>query len=144
LIRAVDDGIHLGAGSVTVTGSRIDQLTGTSPVGIGSIGDTPNLVFADNTILINADAGGAIVLYTTDGPDADVTIHSHPLGGGAQALIAGEGPGSHDIRVLDNRFSRMYYATCGSVAPAQAYDPAEPGNQWSGNVWADTGQPVDP
>ena len=53
-------------------------------------------------------------------------------------------PASHDIKVLNNRFSRMYYATCGSTAPVRDYDPAEPGNEWSGNVWADTGAPVEP
>jgi hypothetical protein len=41
LIRNVDSGIHLGGGSVTVTNSRIDQLSGPGPVGIGSNGDTP-------------------------------------------------------------------------------------------------------
>jgi hypothetical protein len=65
LIRHVDSGINLGAGSVTVTGSRIDQLAGTSQTGIGSNGDTPNLNFSNNTILIDADANAAIVLYGT-------------------------------------------------------------------------------
>jgi hypothetical protein len=46
--------------------------------------------------------------------------------------------------VLDNRFSRMYYPNCGSIAPTTGYDPGQPGNEWSGNVWADTGPPVDP
>jgi hypothetical protein len=144
LIRHANSGIHLGAGSVTVTSSRIDQLAGASPVGIGSTGDTPNLTFTDNTILVDADAGGAIVLYTNDGPDGGVLIQGNTLAGGATALVGAQHASSHDIKVLNNRFSRMYYPTCGSNAPVSAYDPAEPGNQWSGNVWADTGQPVEP
>ena len=44
---------------------------------------------------------------------------------------------------VNNRFSREFYPTCGSIGPVRDYDPNEPGNQWSGNVWADTGLPVD-
>ena len=144
LIRHVESGIALGAGSVTVTASRIDQLAGSSRTGIGSNGDTPNLSFTNNTILIDDDAGGAIALYDTSGPYEGVTIQGNTLAGGARSLIAGQGPGSHDIRVIDNRFSRMYYPNCGAIAPVTAYDPAEPGNLWSGNTWADTGLAVEP
>ena len=142
LIRGVNAGIALGAGSVTVSGSRIDQLTGTSQTGIGGNGQTPNLMFSNNTILIDADAGAAIVLYGTsyDG----VTIQGNTLAGGARTLIVPGGAGSQNVRVLDNRFSRMYYPDCGSIAPTTGYDPGQPGNQWSGNVWADTGLPIDP
>jgi hypothetical protein len=84
------------------------------------------------------------VLFATDGPYANVTVARNVLAGGSRALVGGQAPGSHDIRVLDNKFSRMYYPTCGSDGPVSAFDAAEPGNQWSGNVWADTGLPIDP
>jgi Right handed beta helix region len=141
LIRNVDSGIHLGAGSVTVTNSRIDQLTGTGPVGIGSNGDTPNLNFSNNTILVNSDAGEAIALL--DGPYQGVIIDGNVLAGGGFALLAGAQANSNNIKITNNRFSRMYYPNCGFTGPVDNYDPSEPGNQWSGNVWADTGQPVD-
>jgi hypothetical protein len=38
----------------------------------------------------------------------------------------------------------MYYPNCGSIAPTTGYDPGPAGNQWSGNVWDDTGLAVDP
>jgi hypothetical protein len=72
-----------------------------------------------------------------------VTIQRNTLAGGSQALVGGQDPGSHDVRVLDNTFSRLYYPTCGSLAPVRSFDLTEPGNQWSGNVWVDTGLPVD-
>jgi hypothetical protein len=144
LIRGVVSGIHLGAGSVTVSGSRIDQLSSSSQVGIGSTGDTPDLSFTDNTILISSDAGGAIVLNTTDGGYANVTIRGNVLAGGASTLVGGADAGSHDIRVTGNQFSRMYYPDCGSTGPVASYDSTEPGNVWNGNTWADTGQPVVP
>jgi hypothetical protein len=83
------------------------------------------------------------VLYPDAGPYQGVIIDGNVLAGGSQTLVAGQAANSNNIKITNNKFSRMYFPNCGFAGPVVAYDPAEPGNQWSGNVWADTGEAVD-
>jgi hypothetical protein len=144
LIRNVETGVSLGGGSVTITGSRIDGLVNANGYGIASQGNTPDLVIRGNVVIQPGAGGGAIGLLVDAGPYANVTIESNTFAGGAWTLRAGKAAGSHDIRVRDNRFSREIFPNCGSYAPVLEWDGAEPGNVWSGNIWADTGEAVNP
>ena len=51
-------------------------------------------------------------------------------------------PGANNIRFLNNTFSKQYWPKGGYWGHASAFDASKPGNLWSGNVWADTGQTV--
>ncbi len=45
-----------------------------------------------------------------------------------------------NVSVTDNVFGRDFFATGGYYGPLAHW--YQPGNTWSGNVWAGTGQPV--
>ena len=45
---------------------------------------------------------------------------------------------THDIRFVDNRFSRIFYNSGGYWGLVASFDLHNPGNEWSGNFWDDT------
>ena len=51
-------------------------------------------------------------------------------------------PDGSNIRFIDNHFSTRYYDTCGSSAPVAYFDNGVRGNEWSGNVWHESGRAV--
>lgn len=105
-------------------------------------GRPQGLTVDHNTILDQMDQTDAISLFEDFGAQFDAVIENNLIAGGSYTLYAGANTGgqaTYNIRVIDNRFSRVYYRTGGVFGPVAAYDPGGSGNVWQGNVWDDTG-----
>jgi hypothetical protein len=100
-----------------------------------------------NNPLPGGGCTGALVLLGDFAPIQDVLAENNLFNGGAFALYAGslpEKPYAHadNVRILDNKFGRTLFPKSGLFGPVTGYEAAAPGNQFSGNTWADTGLPV--
>jgi hypothetical protein len=51
-------------------------------------------------------------------------------------------PDGTNVRILDNHFSTSLGARCGVSGPVTSFDDGVRGNQFSGNIWHETGQPA--
>jgi hypothetical protein len=109
-------------------------------------GNTGRLVIRHNTLLnatpVDRGASGSIGLFADTGAVRNVTVDRNWLAGGAYALYGG-GKGSSGIQVTDNVFSTQYHPSSGAYGAVAAWDPAGPGNTWSGNRMSD-GRAVTP
>jgi hypothetical protein len=107
-----------------------------------------SLTIRHNTLSNAHGQTSAISLFADFGPIQHVTIDHNLLNGGGYTLYGGSScPKSFctqtaSIVVTNNHFGRLYYSNCGQYGPMTAFDPARPGNVWSGNLWDDTGQPI--
>jgi len=103
------------------------------------------LVIRHNTVINTLEQTAAIALFQDFGVQHDAIIENNLLAGGAYALYGGSGKlgASYNIKVIGNVFSREVYPTSGQYGPVAYWDNGS-GNVWQGNVWADTGRPVNP
>lgn len=106
-----------------------------------------NFTITGNTfICVNTGCSSSLNLYSDYAPATDVLIQRNVLAGGSICLRGGQthayADQTHDIRVLDNRFSTIYAPECGTLQAFAQFDEAAPGNIRSGNVWHETGQPI--
>ena len=72
-------------------------------------------------------------------------INDNLVAGGGYCIYGGQNPGGHtisNIRITNNRFSTLYYPTCGAHGPIAAFTTNGTGNAFSGNVWDVSGKPV--
>ncbi len=46
--------------------------------------------------------------------------------------------------ITNNKFGKAFFPLSGVYGPVTGYEAAAPGNQFTGNTWADTGSPVSP
>ncbi len=117
-----------------------DHVNGTT-----TNGGTGALTIRHNTVFNQYDQTDAISLFQDFGPRSNVTIQGNLVAGGGYTVYAGANPGKEatatDIRVVDNRFSTLYFPQGGHFGPIAAYVPGG-GNLLSGNVWDATGLPV--
>lgn len=120
--------------------STVTSHNGGLPVDAGT-----NVTIRHNTILMNSTNGYVIAAYSGVPPGnvvANVLIEDNFLAGGNYIIYGGsvtEPP--PNLRVRDNRFSRLYFANGGFFGPVANGGGA---TEWSGNVWDDTGDPVVP
>lgn len=105
--------------------------------------DTP-LLIRHNTIFNDQYQTDAISLFQDFGSQAYATVDNNLVAGGGYTIYAGGGGFgvSHDIHITNNRFSRMYFPASGGYGPYTAFDTGGAGNIWAGNVWDDSGLPV--
>lgn len=119
-----------------------DHLNGTT-----SNGGTALLTLDHNTVLNSFGQTDAISLFEDFGVQANRVISNNLLAGGGYTLYGGANPGgaqTSGIKVVGNRFSRGYFPAGGAYGPVTAFDPAGPGNVWTGNTWDDNGQTLNP
>jgi Right handed beta helix region len=103
------------------------------------------LIIRHNTVFNNFDQTDAIGLFEDFGAQVDRVIDHNLLAGGGYTLYAGANPGGQatsNIQVVDNRFARLYGARGGQFGPFTAYSRSGAGNQWSGNIWDNSGRTV--
>lgn len=119
-----------------------DHVNGTT-----SNGGSTQLVIRHNTVFNPHSQTDAISLFQDFSAQSNRIIDNNLMAGGGYTLYAGANPGKEstatNISVTNNRFSRMYYPNGGSYGPATAYRSGG-GNVWSGNIWDDSGAPVNP
>jgi hypothetical protein len=104
-----------------------------------------SLVIRHNVLLNQVGQTSAVALFQDFGRVHDVTIDNNFLAGGGYTLYAGKGRfgTSSNIKITRNAFSRKFFKNSGQFGPVTAYEKG-PGNEWSANVWAETGEPLLP
>ncbi len=110
------------------------------------------LEIRNNTIINTENQTSAVFLSDEAGggqqvPVQNVLVEHNLLAGGGYTLYGGglvaDGRDPRDIVIRDNVFSRQVWPDGGYWGPVTYFDPAAPGNEWSGNVW-DDGSPMRP
>lgn len=117
-----------------------DHLNGTT-----SNGSTVPLSIIGNTVLNDYGQTDAISLFQDFGREANRLIKGNLVAGGGYTIYGGANagaPGTWNIRIIGNRFSRVYFSNSGGYGPLAAWDPSGAGNTFSGNVWDDSLKPV--
>ena len=128
-------GASTAAVAVTSDATIVDSYLHTSTPGTGFHSVSSN---GGGRLILRHSTLYDVALFDDAGPVVDVTIENNQL----TLVGAPPGSGSHDIRVRDNRFTTQNkdHKQAGSTG----WNAQAPGNIWSGNVWADTGEPVSP
>lgn len=117
-----------------------DHLNGTT-----SNGSTVPLTIRHNTIFNQFGQTDAISLFQDFGLEANRVIDNNLLAGGGYTIYGGQNAGAptaYNIKITDNRISRMFFPKGGSYGPIAAFNSRAPGNIWSGNVWDDSGAAI--
>lgn len=99
--------------------------------------DSSNITIRHNKV-INDDLAGTSAIIGDTGTHTNILIEKNLLSGGGYALRCAMNPANY--RVLNNHFSRQIHANSGEFGPWVYCDGA---NTVTGNVWHDTGLPVD-
>jgi hypothetical protein len=109
--------------------------------GIGANGGS-DIIIRGNNIDCGTTPGcsGALVLYPQPS-QTNVLVERNLLNGGGYCTYPPDHSASN-VRYLNNEFGRRAYPNCGYYGPRAATLPTGNGNQWIGNVWQDTRQPV--
>lgn len=118
-----------------------DHTNGTTDNG----GSRSPLTLRHNTVFNQHPQTDAISLFQDFGTQTNRTIENNLVAGGGYTIYGGANPGgaqTSNIRIVGNRFSRLYYSNAGSYGYATAFDARGPGNEWSGNIWDDSGATV--
>jgi hypothetical protein len=134
-----------------IEGNYIHDVSGASPEshlnGTTSNGSVIPLAIVHNTVFNPNGQTDAISLFEDFGVEANVVINDNLVAGGGYTIYGGQNAGgaqAHNIKITDNRFSTIYFPRSGYFGYVTAFDPAAPGNVWSGNIWDSTGKPVEP
>jgi len=142
-ISATSTGVQVESG--LVADNYIHDLgftDGDHTNGTTSNGGSSPLTLSHNTVFNQWGQTDAISLFQDFGVQRNRVITNNLIAGGGYTLYAGADPDkmstASNIVVTNNRFSRLFFPKGGYYGPATAYVEGN-GNQWSGNVWDDTG-----
>jgi len=141
--------------NVTVQDSYIHGLGGNTQAHKNGIfvGDGHHQRFIHNNVECNdgSERGctAAIGIYDDFSDVYDVVIDNNLLNtNGAYCFYGSGGPSkayvSYNITFTNNHFGRKFEPNCAVLGPVTYWDSSQPGMVWSGNVWDDTGQIVNP
>ncbi len=119
-------------------------ISGDHTNGFTSNSSGGGLTVRHNTIFNQLSQTDAISLFQDFGIQKDVLIENNLVAGGGYTLYGGDGTYglSSNIRFINNRVARIYFPRGGFYGPFAHYDSNGPGNVLSGNVWDDTGLPL--
>ena len=144
----VGAGIQISEG--TVENNYVHNLgynTGDHVDGIFSDAGQAPLTIIHNTVFDQLNQTDAIALFEDFGPQFNVTITNNLVAGGDYAIYGGFNPGGavpSNIVITNNRISPIYFPNSGYYGTDAAVDAGVNGNVWSGNIWDNTGLPVNP
>jgi hypothetical protein len=146
-ISAFRTAIQISTG--LVTGNYIHDpgyIDGDHTNGIYVGGTTQPLTISHNTIFNNLGQTDTINLDATSSGQqvANTIIENNLLAGGGYSIYGGNAlnASTSNIVIKNNRFSAIFYSQSGQYGYLDEFDPAAPGNVWSGNIWDATGGPV--
>jgi hypothetical protein len=139
--------VQIGEG--TVTNNYIHDLayyTGDHVNGIKSEGgDFGGLTITHNTVLNPVNQTDAIGLFENFGAQENCLISNNLIAGAGYTLYGGANLGKWiptNIKITGNRIARTYYPNGGSYGPYTAVVNGTNGDVWSGNIWDNTGAPI--
>jgi hypothetical protein len=143
-------GLRLGS-NVTVSNSYVyvnRTWDGAHRTAIGNNGGS-NLRIVHNTLFCELrGCSAALSFYGDSAPVDNVLVEDNLLATTGQYCIHGGSVSSKDhpngvnVRILNNHFSTSLGSRCGRAGPLASFDNGVRGNQFSGNVWHETGQPI--
>lgn len=119
-----------------------DHVNGTT-----SNGSTVPMIIRHNTIFNQLNQTDAISLFPDFGQEGNRLIEDNLMAGGSYVFYGGDKagyPAAFNIRVIDNRFSRIFYPDGGVFGPVTGFNSNGQDNVWSGNVWDDTNLEIPP
>lgn len=127
--RTGSSGSHRGA--VGLNGGHDNALIGNvlKCQGTGCSAAIPN--YGDFAPVVNFHIEGNLL----------ATTGSYCAYGGS--LASKPYPEASNVDFIGNHFSTEYHPTCGQFGPISGYAAGVRGNDWSGNVWHETGEPLD-
>jgi hypothetical protein len=101
-----------------------------------AMGTGPQMIVRNNTILNDRNQTDAIMLSNDAGAEDNRYIDHNLIGGGGYPFYGAGSLGSPATRItfINNRFSRIYYPTSGSIGYVANWNP-HPSNVWNSNVW---------
>jgi hypothetical protein len=109
-----------------------------------------HMVVRHNTLENPHTQTAVVALYGDVEAVVDVVVEDNLLDGGGYTVYGGSvagkpySDGASGIRFTGNRFGRRFFPNGGRYGPVSGFDPGRPGNLWAGNVWHDSGAPVEP
>lgn len=143
-------GMQVIGGGVTVTNSYIychRTWPGDHRTAISSHGGSYFTVRHNTFMCVGENCSSSANMYSDYAPMSNYLFEDNLLAGGTICLRGGEthtyATETHDIRVLNNRFSNIYSPTCGIYQAFAQFDEAAPGNVRSGNKYLETGLPIE-
>ena len=135
------DGIMFSSSDVVIEDNFVHDLA--SPPGAHNDGlqteGVRDVVIRHNNIEVAYPQTGCISLW---GSTNNILVENNLLNGGGWTTYAGDQ--GTNIRFINNHFGRKFYPNCGYWGPVTSWNAGGNGNQWTGNVWDDTGLPVNP
>jgi hypothetical protein len=148
-VHNIGKGLHM-TNNVTIEDNWIHDLYETADSHNDDVvtNGGSNFVVRHNTLENDHTQTATVALYGDFAPVVNALVDNNLLVGGGFAVYGGSvsgkpyTSGAQQIRFTDNVFSRKYWPKGGYWGPASAFDPSRPGNQWTGNVWQDTGASV--
>jgi len=146
-IHGCSAGVSTGGG--TIEDSFIHSLSAvpglSHVVGIASNGGG-GLTVSHNTVLNTFAQTAAIAFYQDFGIQADDLVTGNLVGGGGYCFYGGAGQKglTRSIRFVGNRLTRSIFPNCGSYGVIASFTQTDPGNEFRGNIWDDTGTEVTP
>lgn len=136
-------------GNLTITNSYIyahRDEAGAHRTAISTHGGD-NFTVANNTfICANNNCSSAVNMYSDYAPVTNYLLQNNLVAGGSICVRGGQTHNypndTHDIRILNNRFSTIYAPQCGTLQVLAQFDTIAPGNIRSGNVWHESSLPI--
>ena len=136
-------------GNVTITNSYVYAHRTTEEAhrsGISTHGGDNFTVTGNTVICANSNCSSSINMYSDYAPVTNYLLQDNLFAGGSICVRGGQTHtypnDTHDIRILNNRFSTVYAPQCGTLQVLAQFDTAAPGNIRSGNVWHENGLPI--
>jgi hypothetical protein len=120
------------------------QIPGAHNDGIQTMGGT-DMIIRHNRVENNLSQTSCVFLEHYGANLDSVTVELNSFDGGGYAIYGGGDNSTYtssNIHIINNRFGRKYYSTCGYFGFCAHYNSSLPGMQWIGNVWANNGAPV--
>lgn len=137
-------------GNVVVTNSYFYSsrtVEGAHRSALSTHGGDNFTVTGSTFICVNLHCSSSVNMYSDYAPVTNYLFEANVLAGGSICLRGGQTHNhpndTHDIRVLNNRFSQLYYPECGSLRAFAQFDSSAPGNIRSGNRYHETGRPIE-
>lgn len=136
-------------GNLTMTNSYLYShrtQTGAHRTALSTHGGDNFTVTGNTFICVNTGCSSGVNMYSDYAPVTNYLFQNNLVGGGSICLRGGETHNfpddTHDIRILNNRFSTLYNPLCGQFQAIGQFDFDGPGNVASGNVYHESGAAI--
>ncbi len=146
-IHDVWTGIRVTGNGVQLLDSLVHRFTSTVNAGAFVTSGGSDFTLRHNVLEVSGNGDSVITLYSQDSAIKNVLAEANLINGAGWSVSAGGGNSAlptSNVRFLRNRFGKKYHPKCGFYGPVSSFETGRPGNQWEGNVWDDSSEPISP